>query len=212
MTGYFSTKDFEVFNIDGLDERMESIRSRIQPKFQELGDLTVPALSEQTGEEMHLHIARHARRSVNPPNDTWMAAAPSKRGYKKMPHFQFGLWGDHLFIWTAFIYELPEKENIAKTMIENFDDLMKVLPEDGYISADHMKKEAKKISEMNEGDILHVLERFEKVKKAEFLAGRRIEASEAIKMSKDELSELILQTWTELLPLYKLGTRVQQAV
>ncbi|MBM7578347.1 YktB family protein [Jeotgalibacillus terrae] len=212
MTGYFSEKDFEVFNIDGLDERMEGIRSHIQPKFQEIGDQVVPALSDLTDEEMHLHIARHARRSVNPPNDTWMAAAPSKRGYKKMPHFQFGLWDDHLFIWTAFIYELPEKENIAKTMIENLDDMMKILPEDGYISIDHTKKDAKKFSEMNEGDVLHALERFENVKKAEFLAGRRIEASEAATLSKEELIQLILKTWKELLPLYKLGTRVQQAV
>ncbi|TFE00292.1 YktB family protein [Jeotgalibacillus salarius] len=212
MSGFFSKEDFEVFNIEGLDERMEGIRSHIQPKFQELGDQTVPVLSEQTGEDMHLHIARHLRRSVNPPDDTWMAAAPSKRGYKKMPHFQFGLWGDHLFIWTAFIYELPRKESIAKTMIESFDAIMKVLPEDGSISSDHTKKEAKKIREMNEGDILHVLERFENVKKAEFLAGRRIAASDAVELSKEELVELILQTWTELLPLYKIGTRVQQAV
>src|SRR5699024_11327687 len=62
------------------------------------------------GSDMHLHIAKHARRTVNPPNDTWMAIAGNKRGYKKHPHFQVGLWDDHLFIWLAYIYELPRSE------------------------------------------------------------------------------------------------------
>ena len=40
-----------------------------------------------------MHVAKHARRSVNPPIDTWVAFAPNKRGYKMLPHFQIGLLG-----------------------------------------------------------------------------------------------------------------------
>jgi uncharacterized protein YktB (UPF0637 family) len=33
-------------------------------------------------------VARHARRTVNPPDDTWVAFAPDRRGYKKHCHFK----------------------------------------------------------------------------------------------------------------------------
>ncbi|WP_143522844.1 DUF1054 family protein, partial [Pseudomonas sp. 2822-15] len=80
-------------------------------------------LSMSLGNEMFLHIAKHARRSVNPPNDTWLAICHNKRGYKKHPHFQVGLFDDHVFIWLAFIYELPNKQNIAQKFLNNMDEL-----------------------------------------------------------------------------------------
>lgn len=91
----FMEEDFDAFTIDGLDERMEAIRERIQPKFKSIGDELSGPLSEMTGKEMHVHIAKHARRTKNPPNDTWMAFCHDKRGYKKHPHFQIGLFDDH---------------------------------------------------------------------------------------------------------------------
>src|SRR5690606_32833899 len=135
----FQHKDFETFLINGLDERMEAIRDRIQPKFKEIGTELVDHLSTKLGNEMFLHIAKHARRTVNPPKDTWLAIANNKRGYKKHPHFQLGLFDDHLFIWLAYIYELPNKENIAQKFIDQFNDL-KQLPGDFVISLDHTKK------------------------------------------------------------------------
>lgn len=209
MTTGFAKSDFEVFTIEGLDERMESIQSKIQPKFASLGSKIVPFLESELNQEMYLHIARHARRTVNPPNDTWMAIAPSKRGYKKLPHFQVGLWDDHLFIWLAFIYELPQKAKIAESLIENFDDLVKTLPEDGWISVDHMKNEAKKISEMNEGDFLHALERFQDVKKAEFLVGKKLLPSDEAVQNEEKLVEVIKKTYKELVPLYKEAIEAQ---
>ncbi|MDZ7834202.1 MAG: DUF1054 family protein [Alkalibacterium sp.] len=37
MKVYFDEKDFEIFDIEGLDERMAAIRERIQPVFQHIG-------------------------------------------------------------------------------------------------------------------------------------------------------------------------------
>src|SRR5690625_7775230 len=71
----FSQKDFDTFLIDGLDERMKAIQTRIQPKFQEIGSYLTDYLSVQLGNEVFLHIAKHARRTVNPPQDTWLAIA-----------------------------------------------------------------------------------------------------------------------------------------
>src|SRR5690625_1659626 len=136
----FYQEDFDTFLIDGLDERMKAIQTRIQPKFQAIGSYLTDYLSVQLGNEVFLHIAKHARRTVNPPQDTWLAIADNKRGYKKHPHFQVGLFDDHVFMWLAFIYELDGKKEIAESFISCFDKLKK-LPGDFVISLDHMRSE-----------------------------------------------------------------------
>lgn len=63
----FQQEDFDVFAIDGLDQRMEAIKGIIRPKLEALGQHFAPALSVATGSEMFFHVAKHARRTVNPP-------------------------------------------------------------------------------------------------------------------------------------------------
>lgn len=82
----FSQADLEVFTLPGFDERMQAIRERIHPKLRELADELVEPLSQKAGEPLHAHVAKHARRSVNPPDDTWAAFGPGQRGYKKYPY------------------------------------------------------------------------------------------------------------------------------
>lgn len=53
----FVKSDFDTFQIDGLDARMEAIQNRIQPKFKEIGQELVEYLSTQLGNEVYLHIA-----------------------------------------------------------------------------------------------------------------------------------------------------------
>ncbi len=198
----FEKKDFTTFTIDGLDERMEAIQSRIQPKFQEIGSEVVDHLSAKLGNEVYLHIAKHARRTVNPPKDTWMAVADNKRGYKKHPHFQLGLFDDHVFIWLALIYELPNKKEIAEAFIEEFDEI-KQLPDSYVISLDHMQKDSLKIDEL---EMKH-LERFRDVKKAEFLIGRHFSANDPLLNDGDKFIEVVKETYDTLIPFYQLALR-----
>lgn len=200
----FSKEDFETFFIDSLDERMEVIKERIQPKFKEIGAAVGDDLSQAIGEEMHVHIAKHARRSVNPPKDTWMAFCHNKRGYKKHPHFQVGLFDDHVFLWLAYIYELPNKEEIAKTFLEDKDAIVGNVPEDFVISLDHMKKEAESLATI---DLGQALVRFRDVKKGEFLIGRHIDASDPLLQDGEQFIELIKTTFKTLVPLYKMSIR-----
>lgn len=195
----FTKRDFDTFLIDGLDERMGAIQTYIQPKFKQLGQSLTEELSMMIGSEMFLHIAKHARRTVNPPNDTWLAIAGNKRGYKKHPHFQVGLWDDHLFIWLAYIYELPHKENIAKQFIEH-REMIEKLPHDYHISLDHMKKDAETIKEIN---LDNALTRFRDIKKGEFLIGKFIPKEEAIQLDGEALYDTIISIYKNLIPLYK---------
>ncbi|QJX61778.1 DUF1054 domain-containing protein [Niallia circulans] len=198
----FKQKDFDTFTIDGLDARMEAIQERIQPKFREIGTQLTEELSGKLGMEMFLHIAKHARRTVNPPKDTWLAIASNKRGYKQHPHFQVGLFDDHVFIWLAYIYELPKKKEIAEGFLANYEILQSTLPQDYVLSMDHMKKDAVKIGETN---LEAALTRFRDVKKAEFLVGQKIAAGDSILSNGEELLALIEKTYDTLLPIYKLS-------
>lgn len=201
FTGFTQT-DFDTFQIDGLEQRMAAIQERIQPKFKLIGEGLTDDLSAMIGSEMHLHIARHARRTVNPPQDTWMAIAGNKRGYKKHPHFQVGLWDDHLFIWLAFIYELPHKSNMAVTFLNHLDEMKQIIPDDFVISLDHMKKDA--ISK-REIDLEKALIRFRDVKKAEFLIGKHIEPKDPMLKDGDAFIQEVKNTFATLIPIYRLA-------
>lgn len=196
----FSLTDFQTFEIEGLEERMEAIQTRIQPKFTAIGNELVDYLSAHLGNEVFLHIAKHARRKVNPPEDTWLAVADNKRGYKMHPHFQLGLFDDHLFMWLACIYETNGKSEIAKTYMEHFESL-KALPDDFVVSMDHMKKDAFSIEQLE----THHLERFRDVKKAEFLIGRHLFPDDTRTSDGDRLLETAKNTFDQLIPFYRLA-------
>ncbi|WP_416151087.1 YktB family protein [Salipaludibacillus sp. HK11] len=200
----FNKNDFDTFKLEELQDRMEAIQERIQPKFQAISDDVKDELSLILGQDMFLHIARHARRKVNPPSDTWSAYCHNKRGYKQHPHFQVGLFDDHVFIWLAFIYELPHKTEIAQRFMEEKDTIIETIPNDFVISLDHMKKFAEPLETI---DLDHALTRFRDIKKGEFLIGRQIEATDPILKDGDKFINLVHDTFKTLTPLYKLSMR-----
>lgn len=201
----FTQQDFDTFKIEGLDARMEAIQNRIRPKFKAIGEPLSEDLGILAGNEMFLHIAKHARRTVNPPKDTWLAICHDKRGYKKHAHFQVGLFDDHAFLWLAFIYELPNKAEIAQKFLDNLDLLTATIPCDFVISLDHMKKDSLSMENLGEQGLEEALIRFRDVKKAEFLVGRHIESDDPILGNGTEFLGIAKHTFQTLMPLYKLA-------
>jgi len=201
FNGFFK-EDFAVFSIDGLPERMTAIKSNIQPKFQIIGKDLCETLTSETGNEMFLHIAKHARRTVNPPHDTWLAICDNNRGYKQHPHFQVGLFDDHLFIWLAYIYELPNKDSIANVFLDHLQQLADTIPDHYVISQNHLQKAATPVSEI---DLQKVLTRFRDVKKAEFLVGKHIKITDPLLQDGEKLVIDIKETFKLLLPIYQLS-------
>lgn len=204
QTIQFTEQDFNVFSIDGLDERMESLKENIRPKLQQLGEEFSQQLSILTGEEIFPHVAKHARRTINPPKDTWVAFAANKRGYKMMPHFQIGLWGTHLFIWYAVIYEAPDKITIGKKFEDHVSFIKEHVPNHFVWSIDHMKPDVIAHSSLTTEDLTSMFVRLQKVKKAELLCGVQIPREKAVTMSEKDLRETIQHTFETLIPLYKL--------
>lgn len=201
----FTPSDFQTFTIDGLEARMEAIRERIQPKFKAIGEALLDDVSLLAGNEMHLHIAKHLRRKTNAPKDTWMAFSSNKRGYKQHPHFQVGLFDDHLFIWFALIYELPHKQAIASTYLQQLQQFIDIIPQHYVISLDHTKKESLPAGNLSETDWEHALVKFRDLKKTELLIGRHLQANDPVLTDGEAFIETVKETITELMPLYRLA-------
>jgi uncharacterized protein YktB (UPF0637 family) len=79
----FMPNDFAVFKLEGFGARMQEIYARVRPRLVRLGDELAPQLARKLHLEFHPHVAKHARRTVNPPPETWAAFGPSPRGYKR---------------------------------------------------------------------------------------------------------------------------------
>ncbi|UJF25860.1 YktB family protein [Planococcus sp. 107-1] len=202
METFWTQQDFEVFETPGLEQRMELLINRVRPKFEQLGTTYSAFFSGKSGEEFFPHVAKHMRRTVNPPNDSWVAFAPHKRGYKAVPHFQIGLWESHIFVILAVIYEAPNKKVMAEELLKS--DILASLPKDFMLSGDHMKPEAESIADLEEAGIEKLVTRLRDVKKGELVIGRHILRDDASAMSPEGFHAFVEKTFTELLPVYDI--------
>ncbi|QGG56821.1 YktB family protein [Paenibacillus sp. B01] len=205
----FGPADFDVFAIDGLEPRMSALISGIRPKLEELGSRLSPELSVLSGTEFHPHVAKHARRTVNPPSDTWVAFAANKRGYKAHPHFQIGLWGTHAFIQFAVIYEAEGKAEFARRALERLDEIYALPPAgQGYVwSGDHTRPEAAPHDGMSRDELRALFERLRTVKAAELLCGVHLDRSDPLLQDGEAFVRKAESVFQTLMPLYLLASR-----
>lgn len=201
----FDTQDFDALTVPGLGPRMEAIIGHVRPKLHALGDAVAPSLSALCGEPMFPHVAKHARRSVNPPDDTWVAWSRSNKGYKAHPHFQVGLWSTHLFVQFALIYESTGKAAFAEALERESEKLLKSLPLEYFWSTDHMKPEGTLNEFMTEESLKELAHKLKHVKKAEALCGLKINRDNPVLQDGEKLLSVIEHTFETLVPLYRLS-------
>ncbi|PHK50594.1 YktB family protein [Staphylococcus edaphicus] len=203
MTKYtFKPTDFKAFTVDGLNARMEALNEHVRPQLNNLGDYFAQYLETATGEIFYPHVAKHARRSVNPPKDTWVAFATNNRGYKMQPHFQIGLFENQLFVMYGVMHEAKDKAQQVQVFEDHFETL-KLLPSDYSVSLDHMSQEKTYIHDMTDEDLLKAFKRVKNVKKGEFFVARTLAPnSEHLKSDKVFLAYLE-DTFEQLLKFYK---------
>ncbi|QOS80147.1 DUF1054 domain-containing protein [Paenibacillus sp. JNUCC31] len=201
----FNSSDFDVFQVPGLEPRMELLIERVRPKLEELGTELTPYLTELCGEEMFVHVAKHARRTVNPPKDTWVAWASSKRGYKALPHFEVGMFDTHLFVIFAIIYESPNKTTFAEGLERQLDEVRSSLPGEFYWSMDHMAPHGTLQQDMQDEDFDKIITKLKTVKKAEVMCGLRVDRDDPLTADGDKFLKTVRSTFKTLLPLYKMS-------
>jgi uncharacterized protein YktB (UPF0637 family) len=201
----FTAKDFEVFEVPGLEPRMEVLVQQLRPKLEAIGEELAPFLTELCGEPMHVHVAKHARRKVNPPIDTWVAWAANKRGYKALPHFEVGMFASHIFVIFAVIYESPNKTTFAQALEANLSDVRSSIPGHFYWSMDHMAPEGTEQQQMDTKEFQTIINKLQQVKKAEVMCGLRIDRNDPLASDGAALLQTVRSTFEHLLPLYRMS-------
>lgn len=195
----FTKESFDVFEVDGLDNRMAVIEEKIQPVFKSIHDNIIDDLNKQSNCHNEFHIARHIRRTVHPPESTWCAFGGDNRGYKKYPHLQIQINEEYILFAFAMIdnpkYEIP----IAEGLIDN-NQLWSMMDSNFKIMKDHTKTD---LIDFTNENILSSLERVINVKKGEIMIGRIIEKNSPLLDDSDEQLAFIKDTYQKIMPVYK---------
>ena len=206
-TAALGSSDFKVFDVPGFQSRMGAIRTRIRPKLETLGKSLAPALARSVGGETFAHVAKHARRTVNPPDDTWVAFAPDKRGYKKHCHFKVAV-SRHC---VRFLFEIgpehAEKKRWAAAWKRNAGKLAPVLrrmKDLAWFRNEHDETPAAALGDMTPEALAELADEIVRTRDGQLVLGRVVGADEAARWTEARYREAALQTFRALLPLYRL--------
>ncbi|MBF6568094.1 MAG: DUF1054 family protein [Candidatus Binataceae bacterium] len=123
----FTAADFKIFEVEGFNPRMQQIFAQVRPKLVRLGEELAPELSRHLHMEFFPHVARHARRTVNPPPETWAAFGPSARGYKRYGYLALCISGAGLHARAVVKSEADQRAEMARGLKGRAAELAKAL-------------------------------------------------------------------------------------
>ena len=204
----FTAKDFQVFAIPDFPGRMAAIRGQIQPKLFALAEEIGPKLKPITGSETFSHVAKHMRRTVNPPDDTWVAFGPEKRGYKRTQHFKLAISRR----CVRFLFEIgPEYADKAKWVrawereAGRLAVRLKKGPGLGWYKSEHDEEPAALLESLSPQEIGLLGGELTRRKDGQLVFGRRLDQAEVLRLKPRAFVQAALATFGDLASLYKLG-------
>jgi len=203
MKLFFTPGDLNIFSIPDFSGRMNAIKTQIRPKLEAIGDAMGPELLKVWGEEFFAHTAKHMRRTVNPPDETWVAFGPKPRGYKANIHLA-------LCIGTAGAQ--------ARVIMKSESDLRPVLGRNLRTHLKFFKKHQKDFSSLRnylrkddsgEGEAVKDVGEFleEQGRRLVELKSTTFDAGFPLKPSDTNLVKNCLQAFKTLKPLYLCGVK-----
>ncbi len=205
----FTPQDFRVFALPGFAERMAAIRARIRPKLDALGAALAPDVARLAGTEIHAHVARHARRTVNPPDDTWVALGPDRRGYKKAPHFKVAVSRHCVRFLFELGPELPTKAAWARAWRREAPRLARALgrnPEIAWFRNEHDETPVAPLADLDAAGWARLADELTRTRDGQLVLGRRVAAAEAARWSGAALGEAARATFAVLGDCFRLAS------
>jgi len=121
----FTPADFEVFEVEGFNQRMAQIYEHVRPKLIRLGGELAPEIARKLHLEFFPHVAKHARRTVNPPAETWCAFGPSPKGYKRYGYLALCISGVGLHARLVVKPEADHRPQIAEGLRGKTSELVR---------------------------------------------------------------------------------------
>ena len=186
---------------------MGEIRARIRPKLEAFGKSVAPGVARCAGGETFTHVAKHARRTVNPPDDTWVAFGPDARGYKKHCHFKVAV-SRHC---VRFLFEVgPEhadKKRWTAAWTKNAGKLAPVLRRMknlAWFKDEHDEIPAAALGDMAPDTLVELADAIMRRRDGQLVLGRAVAAEEAARWTEAQYRTAALETFRVLVPLYRL--------
>jgi uncharacterized protein YktB (UPF0637 family) len=203
----FSPSDFKVFDIAGFKPRMEAIKTRIRPKLEAAGRDLLPDVARIGGGEAFIHVAKHARRTVNPPGDTWVAFAGDKRGYKKHAHFKLAVSRDAVRFLFEAGPEHADKKRWAAAWRRHAPQLVPVLRRAkalAWFKNEHDEKPAAILIDLSTEEVTRLGDELTRTREGQLVLGRVVSAGEAAGWKPRDYARAARETFHLLAPLYRL--------
>jgi uncharacterized protein YktB (UPF0637 family) len=197
----FTAREFQIFGIPGFAERMAAIRAEIRPKLEALGDALAPPLARVAQVEIFPHVARHARRTVNPPDDTWVAFGPDRRGYKKSQHFKVAVSRHALRFLFEVGPEFAAKPAFARAWKQQAPRLVRSLTAArglGWFKSEHDEDPAAVLADLDPAGWKALVDELRRTRDGQLVLGRRVDAREAAKWRAPEYEKAALETFAAL--------------
>ena len=203
----FTSKEFEVFKVPDFQGRMAALRERVRPKLLGLGEALRPPLARAVGGEIFPHVAKHARRTVNPPDDTWVAFGPDRRGYKKDVHFKVAISRNCL----RFLFEVgPEYQEKARWValwtkrVGGLAPALKKARGLGWFKNEHEEEPAALLKDLSPDQLRQLAQELTRTRDGQFVLGRLAARDEATGWSQEAIQKAALSTFELLAPLFRM--------
>jgi uncharacterized protein YktB (UPF0637 family) len=205
----FTVSDFKVFDIAGFGPRMEAIKAQIRPKLEAAGRGLLPDLARMAGGEAFPHVAKHVRRTVNPPDDTWVAFASDKRGYKKHGHFKFAVSRSGV----RFLFEAgPEHADKTRWLAAWKRDAPRIVPvlrpgkTLGWFKDEHDEAPAAMLIDLTPEEITRLGDELVRTRAGQLVLGRAVPVAEAVRWKPADYAQAARETYQLLAPLYRMSS------
>jgi uncharacterized protein YktB (UPF0637 family) len=196
-----------VFEIDGFVSRMDAIKRRIRPKLEAAGRDLLADVGRIGSTPAFAHVARHARRTVNPPDDTWVAFAGDKRGYKKHCHFKVAVSrGAVRFLFEAGPEHADKKRWVAAWR-RDAPKLVPVLRRArglAWFKNEHDETPAAVLSDLAADAVARLGDELVRTRDGQLVLGRAVPAEEAARWKPADYARAARETFQLLAPLYRL--------
>lgn len=203
----FDRNDFSVFDITGFEDRMHAIRERIRPRLEAIGTALAPAVSEIVDEPVYAHVARHARRTVNPPDDTWVAFGPDKRGYKKDVHFRIAVSRNCVRLLFEVGPDYYDKRGWVRRWRREAPRLGSSLIGAaglGWYRDEHDEEQSAPLTSFGPDALGDLGRELLRRREGQIVIGRRVEPARIGAMKEKAFRTLVAGTFRPLAPLYHL--------
>lgn len=196
----FAPADFKVFEVEGFNERMQQIYARVRPKLIRLGDEFAPAIARGLHLEFFPHVAKHARRTVNPPPETWAAFGPSPKGYKRFGYLALCISGAGIHARAVVKSEADSRPEIGALLKTRSAQLAKAFNGTGIARYDRWDFRQMPEEAAADADFFASLGESLQKKSGGIDVGFGWRVNEALRLDREE----VIDAFRELEPIYRV--------